>query len=212
MPKSTNPQYIDWTNSEARIVLMEDLVSGTLPLDHREVSPAEAFAYYKEQPAFKGLVCYEQFKSNLSRHRRDLLKNKSKSKEGELAIIHDRELYPSTTHNSNGDLNYKQSKTKELLRVDMAEQKHLSMTPKELKATRPEYDEFDLHKFTEKIGQEKRYQKYIYYLNDKREEKLQKAAAEKQAAVDNRDKIRAEKEIAVANAAASANGKRRRVH
>lgn len=172
MSRSENPEYIDWGNSEAKMILMADLHSGELELDWRKFSVKQAGEKYRFHPAFHDIVCYEQFKQNLSNHRRSVKKNLARINLEQEAFEHDRRLYPDTGHNHLGELKYQHSETQELLRDDVASGLHLLMTPSKLRSSRPEYKaEFGLEKFTQHINQEVRYQKYVYYLDQQRQEK-----------------------------------------
>lgn len=57
---------------------------------------------------------------------------------------------------------------KELLKKDIAEMK---MKPKQLRATRKEYEDFTLGVFRQHIYQQRRYNRFVNYLNDQREKK-----------------------------------------
>ena len=68
MPRRKDPELIDWLKSEARIVLLEDLGSGVLPLNEDELSTEDAWEVYKDHPAFVDLVVFKQFKKQLKAH------------------------------------------------------------------------------------------------------------------------------------------------
>ena len=157
------------------MVLMADLRSGELELDWRKFSVRKAWEKYRYHPAFHDIVCYEQFQSNLSPHRRSVKKSLERVNEEQAAFEHDRRLYSDTTHNQLGELKYHHSETQEFLRDDVQAGLHLDMVPSVLKSTRPEYKEYSLKKFTEHIYQEVRYQKYIYWLELERERKQREA-------------------------------------
>ena len=79
--------------------------------------------------------------------------------------------------NKRGELVFDLSEAKELLREDVANKIHERLTPLQLKNTRDEYAPFTLEVFKQRIYQEVRYQKYLFYLNQKRD----KAKAERDA-------------------------------
>ena len=89
--------------------------------------------------------------------------------EEEVFFIRDRELHPRSTRNNRGELVFDLSEAKELLREDVNNKLHEQMTPLQRKATRDHYKPFSNKVFKERIYQEVRYQKYLYYLNKKRE-------------------------------------------
>ena len=47
--------FIDWKNSEAKYVLLDDLERGILPLSAQEVSAEEAWVVYQDHPSFEGV-------------------------------------------------------------------------------------------------------------------------------------------------------------
>ena len=84
---------INWRTSEAKCILIEDLVSGALPLDAKDCSPKLAWEMYKDMPEFSD-VPYTQFRDRLNGHRVQVRKNMSRSKHEEQCLLHDRSLFP----------------------------------------------------------------------------------------------------------------------
>ena len=164
------PGYIDWANSEAKQIILEDLEEGWLPLDASEVPPRVAWdLVYSHLPAFifPSLVPYEQFVARLRDHRR-LIKKRKERASLELELLNrEREMYPRATHNNRGELVFDMLSAKKLLRKDVKDKKHEQMTPSELKKTRPEYKPFSAKKFKHRIYQEVRYQKMVNYMEEK---------------------------------------------
>jgi len=175
MPESTNPDWIDWRNSEARQIILEDLEEGILPLDANEVSAERAWDFYRHLPEFVGPgVVFSQFKERLKDHRKQVKRRQDQSRRESQALAHDRQLYPRQMHNHRGEPVFDLSNAKQLLHDDVKDKKHLSMTPSELQRTRREYMIFKPNKFKHRIYQEVRRQKFIFYLELKRAEKLWK--------------------------------------
>ena len=190
---------------------MEDLESGFLSLKESEVSVDDAWEYYSQLPAFENLVVFDQFKTQLTAHRAQLAKTKTKSQDQMKAMQHDRALHPRKTRNKRGELVFDLHPAKALLQADMKNKKHEGMTPSALQKTRPEYLEFSKEKFKERIYQEIRRQKYFYYLNHKREKKLESARKAKEQAAEERTNLVKQREEARAKesharAAAAAKG------
>ena len=208
MPK--DPTYIDWRRSEAKLVLLDDLQKNVLPLDESVVSAEQAWAVYSEHEAFKGLVEFKQFKIQLKAHRQQVMKKKPDLSLQLHALAHDRQLHPRASHNNRGEPVFDMSDAKALLRSDIEEDKHLGITPSQFRQTRVEYKQFPLKIFKERVYQEVRRRKFVYYMNWKRAKKVEKAKKARLKAKKNRDKLKKEKEEALAKAASKANGKRRR--
>lgn len=176
MPREAkNPLYIDWATSEAKIVLMKDLEEGTLTLDSKAIPPSVAWQMYKDHEAFVGLVCYEQFAVRLNDHRK-LFRNRRDCSQREMeAYLHDRQLYPRKPYNNKNEPVFAFSPAQPLLRKDIEAKLHVNKTPTQLWATRREYKKFSPDKFRERIYQEIRYQRFVMYLERKREKKAAEA-------------------------------------
>ncbi len=91
------------------------------------------------------------------------------------ALMHDRALYPRQTHNARGEAVFDMMEAKRLLREDVCNQRHTTMTPTEFQKTRQEYMAFKPTIFKCRIYQEVRYQKYLNYLEHKRSQKKQQS-------------------------------------
>jgi hypothetical protein len=174
MPQSKNPDWIDWRGSKAKQIILEDLEEGILSLDEHKVSTKDAWEVYRQLPEFVDVV-FSQFQVRVNDHRK-LVKKRSNQSETEMqALLHDRQLFPRQTHNHRGEPVFDFSVAKQLLREDVRDKKHTTMVPSELQRTRPEYMTFKPNKFKHRIYQEVRRQKFIFYLELKRDaEKLRR--------------------------------------
>jgi hypothetical protein len=158
-----------WLKSAARLRLLDDLEEGVLTLDAKKMPAKEAWdVCYKDEPEFK-LVEYEQFRDRLNDHRKQVRDKKKRSAVDEEAFQRDRTLHPRSNHNSRGEPVFDLSDAKELLRVDVREGKNDGITSGQFQASRPEYSIFHKTKFKEHIYQEIRRNKFIYFLEEKRE-------------------------------------------
>ena len=176
------------------MVLLEDLENGDLSLDAKEVSAKQAWERYSTHPAFKGIVCKEQFSKQVAAHR-DQVRKKLGPRSVELAALeHDRKLHPMVTTNNRGEPMFNRSPAKELLRRDVEEKKHVGLTPSEFQQTRTEYHPFDGKVFKHRIYQEVRRVKFLFWLNMKREAKMKEAQVQKEKAVLSREELRAKQE------------------
>lgn len=170
MPR--DPTYIDWRRSEARIVLLDDLQRNVLPLDENVMSAEEAWVVYSEHEAFKGLVEFRQFKVQLKAHRMQVGKKVPDLAVQLEALKHDRQLHPRASHNNRGEPIFDMSDAKELLQNDVKQKKHIGITPSQFRETRDEYKQFPSEIIKERIYQEIRRQKFIYYMSWKQAKKV----------------------------------------
>ena len=171
MPKSKNPDYIDWRNSQAKKVIIEDLEDGLLPADETTVSTEQAWDVYKNLPEFKD-VCFKQFKERLADHRQAFKKKVEASIREEDAYQHDCHLHPrNETHDRRGKPIFDRSPAKDLLRSDIKNGAYPLLSPMQLWNSRPEYKLFDLKIFRQRIYQEIRRNKFINWCEMKRQQK-----------------------------------------
>lgn len=172
MPKSSRREgLIDWKKSEAKAVLVKDLMDEVLPLEENEVSAKEAWtSCYINLREFAN-VEFEQFKRQLAAHRKQIKAKKQAANTQESAFQHDRQLYPERHAYSNGRRIFRMSPAQSLLEDDIKNKRHRGMKPSAFRATRPEFTEWELDIFRQRIYQEERRQKFINYLNWKRQEK-----------------------------------------
>jgi hypothetical protein len=140
--------------------LLEDLISGAIPLDKDAMKPNEA---YKLRPIFSEYGGYKNFPSRLRSARNQVNQKKSRNAFDEEACIHDRKLYPVVTHTCNlqGLLRWGGSRADKLLRQDITDGRHHNMAPKDLYNLREEYQKFTLDRFREHIHQEVRRRKFL---------------------------------------------------
>jgi hypothetical protein len=140
--------------------LVEDLLSGAIPLDHNAMKPSEA---YKVRPIFSDYGGYKNFPSRLRSARNQVSKKKDTNAFDEEACIHDRKLYPvvTSTCNSQGLLRWGGSRAEKLLKKDITDGRHHDMAPRDLYSLREEYQKFPLDRFREHIHQEVRRRKFL---------------------------------------------------
>jgi len=164
-----NEDWIKWRNSLQRDIIIEDLLCGILPLEASELSAEQAWDIGYSQMIEFLPVPFPQFKARLKDHRKQVKERLTQSRAEARALEHDRAIFPRKDRNSRGELVFDLHPAKLLLRQDVQANKHKVMKPKELQRTRAEYLEFDGRKFKERIYQEVRRNKFIHYLNLKRE-------------------------------------------
>jgi len=164
------PGWIDWKKSVCKRIVLDDLISGVLPLEQSEMTAEEAWEVcYKHLAEFvSDQVEFSQFKVRLEDHRKQVGGDLLRAQQDAAAVQHDRALFPRQERNARGELVFDMHPAKALLRADVQAGRHLTMKPEDLQATREEYMEFDKVKFRHRIYQEIRYQKFVNYLEIKR--------------------------------------------
>jgi len=116
-------------------------------------------------------VSFEQFRTNLNSHRKQVEKRLKQSVEEEIALSRDRTLHPRKLRNARGELVFDLHPAKMILREVVANEGHLQMKPNALRETNAQFKDFTSVKFKERIYQEVKRKKFVNYLNKKREEK-----------------------------------------
>ena len=162
---------IDWANSAAKQVLIDDLDSEVLPVDKEQLSAKEAWdQVYQHMVEFHG-VPYKQFRDRLNALRKAHKKKKSYADWDAQAVAHDRMLHPRKAHNHLGQPVFSTTTALKSLADDVKAGKHKRMKPRELRETCPEYKIFSLSVFRQRIYQQRRRVKFEFYLEEKRLEK-----------------------------------------
>jgi hypothetical protein len=167
MPRSKKEGWISWRGSEARNVLMMNLIDGILPVEAKRVPAEEAWEIYKTMDEFANVV-FDQFNERLKDHRKQVGENKIRAAKELDALAHDRCLFPRQPVNHRGELVFDLHPAKLLLRADVKAGKHLTMTPRELQLTNVSYKMFEPNIFRQRIYQEVRRSKFVNYLNERR--------------------------------------------
>ena len=173
-----NLDWIDWKSSEAKDVIMFDLIENILPLEEEEMSAEDAWELiHSHLPEFVGPgVVFSQFKERLADHRKQVTKARRQSHIECEAFLHDTDLCPLPTHHL-GRRNqpiFDRHPAKRLPRQDIENNEHVGMFPSAFQLTRREHGECDAMTFKRHIHQEIRRVKCIFCLNTKREAKLKK--------------------------------------
>jgi len=140
-----------WLHSEGRKLLFEDLRTGKIPLDYRQMSAAVAFQLHPEFAEHDGA---NKFAGRLSRARTNV-KKKRETGAAEMALLAaDRLVCPKPTHNHRGEPRWEGSAAEAFLKQDVANNKHELMTPKELFDSRPEYKDWSRKVIRKHVEQE----------------------------------------------------------
>ncbi len=118
MPRSKKEGWISWRGSEARNVLMMNLIDGILPVEAKRVPAEEAWEIYKTMDEFANVV-FDQFNERLTDHRKQVGENKIRAAKELDALAHDRCLFPRQPVNHRGELVFDLHPAKLLLRADV---------------------------------------------------------------------------------------------
>ena len=156
--------------------MLADLEHGGWLYDVQE-DAAVVYAIYKHRdPCFRD-VPFDQFSVRYSEATKAAAKRRERSAQEAAWLEHDRRLHPRQTHNGRGEPVFDMDEAKTYLRADIKAKLHKQMTPEELWESRPEvYKKFKLDIFRQRIYQEIRRNKYLNYLEKKRNAKRIKFA------------------------------------
>jgi len=172
---------LKWTELHpARKLLFDELTSGVIPLDAEQMSAAEVWCRCSAQSQFKmrGMKHNETFKRRLAALRKLIKKDKNRATEDKIEVARAIRNHMPPALNHRGEPQWNGSKAQELLKEDIANNKHLvpNFKPSELRmqADRPEHRECSMETFRWKIQQEVRTNKHLHTLKHDAEQKLRK--------------------------------------
>jgi hypothetical protein len=171
---TTMANNTQWADSEARELLEKDLKSGRIPLEKSKAWPLLRVYNLPERPQFR-LFEHKQFIANLRCLRNHIKVKRQAGAVDALALAHDRSIHggiyraAATNYQQGGAPRWDGSLAQQSLNQDMDEGKHMTMKPKELRATRDEYLVFDKGVFAKHILQEVTTRKFLVYMKAKAE-------------------------------------------
>jgi hypothetical protein len=171
MPKSKTPGFINWRSSKPRAIILQDLEPGGVLVDMDHLKAELVWEYYKNLPDFHKVV-FKQFKDRLAGHRKQASRDRIMARRDDEAVARDRKLIPREPHNERGELVFDMHPAKQLLRMDVSNGKHKILGPHEFRQSRPAYQLFKYKIFKCRIYQEVRRQKFLHWLELKRQKKL----------------------------------------
>ena len=171
MPRSKREGWINSISSIPKTILLEDLISGVLPLDETELSAEEAWELCYQHMAEFVPVVFSQFEARLKDHRRQVKKDMGRSMKEQALMERDRLLFPRKHVNERGEIVFDMHPAKELLRDDVKNKRYANMSIKAFRLTRDEYKVFTIEVFRRRFYQAIRYQKFVNYLEDQRKRK-----------------------------------------
>ncbi len=167
--RSKKKGWIEWLGSRARAILIEDLEPGGILFGQDHLSADDLFTFYSELDEFK-MVVFPQFKERLNDHRKQGTGMKQMAQRDKKAMDQDmKSVGGRKLKNHRNEPVFDLMPAKELLRKDVQDKKHTKMTLKMLWLSNKEYQEIkSLKKFKERVYQEIRRAKWMYYLATKR--------------------------------------------
>ena len=192
----------DWRTSDAKQLIVQDMLDGLVPYKEPIKDTNKLFhVMHAGRPEFKDFPCDEErHKTRFSRLQEVVRRLRWAALYDEVCLEEARELYPVPTHGPTGVPLWEGSAADSRLEEDMAEGLHLQMKPKKLFATRPEYKEFGLKRFTKRIDQKREAAKPCgenpMQTAAKREQKEKKKEKKEKARVKDRQEMSRRGEIA----------------
>lgn len=179
--KEKTKGWIDWRNHAAREILIEDLEQGGWLHAEDDVDARDVFEVYQSwhEEIFQE-VPFSQFEVRYNEAIKKAEKRRARSAQELEWLKRDRLLHPRQTHNHRGEPVFDMDeKAKKQLRKDVKNKLNEVMSPSELWEMRKLYGKYKLRIFRQRIYQEVRRQKYVNYLNKKRNEKRRQFEAER---------------------------------
>lgn len=174
--KNTKEKAIPWNDDHpARKLLHDEFKAGRIPLDHKEMGPAEIYYVYGDSLEFqiKGMEHGDLFRSRLLGLREQISRDKTRAVADKISLKKAIRKHPVPPLNQRGQPQWNGSVAQALPQCDMHLGRHLEMDPSELRMKRFEYQAAtSVDQFRWKVQQETRTKKYLCTLKHNAEEKL----------------------------------------
>ena len=146
-----------WITSATRTLMEQDIKNGTIPMTTDEMSDQEV---YNLRPEYL-LLPFNSFPRRLNALRDLYQKQLNRGMSDAAAFENDRRFSQRPTFAALGLPRWEGSNAERYLKIDIAAELHLQMTPQALRATRNEYMSFGKTVFREHIHQEVKRRKFI---------------------------------------------------
>lgn len=142
------PDPPPWKASQAKSLLRGDILSGVV------LSDMAAKDVFNSRPEYQAYA-YRNFATNLKNLRGAIASDHARMVEDAACYEHDLAIVHNQGFRSEPDyLPWHRSPAATLLAHDVAEGKNKTMPPRDLRATRPEYEPFPLKQFRQFVQQE----------------------------------------------------------
>jgi hypothetical protein len=156
----------DWSSSEAKKLLEDDLLAGKIPLDNSKMPTRVVYGLHPQFLEFP----FNNFSQNLRNLRERIKGEKGRAEFDSAALACDLEHHRKPVV-AMGPPSWHKSHAQQLLRQDMDNKLHTANKPEQFYATRPEYGVFSLEVFRKHIDQEVRRRKFLKTMKAKNAKK-----------------------------------------
>jgi len=149
-----------WLTSDAKKVMAQCFIDGILPLDSELDSKDIYDSLFSNHASFADFPYdKELYDGRLTRLRDGVKARQDWAAYDAAALMKDRKKHPERMFNSKGEPNWRGSEADTWLKIDMQAEKHLTMKPGKLWASRPCYKVFTKERFSKRIDQMKQREK-----------------------------------------------------
>lgn len=164
-------KIIEWGKSAAKQFLKLSFRNKTIPTDYDDDEQVWN-DYCKDNKAFERMLYDAAFKRRLSSVRDDYMLKAERCRKDQEAFDIAKKNHPTPELNSRGEPQWNGSRAQALLKQDIEEGNHVGKTPRDLQASRPEYNIYDKQAFRDHIYQEQRLVKFQNYVEGLRQKKI----------------------------------------
>lgn len=147
MPPKRKKKKDNWANSKAKSILRQGILDGTIKLDVDELALYESNDEHKKWK-------FENWQSNLRNLRNAIARDRGRMARDARDFGHDKGQVRHLRQNDSTPVPWHKTACPKLLKKDIDEGQHLTMAPRELYITKPEYQQFPLSVFRKHIYQE----------------------------------------------------------
>jgi hypothetical protein len=133
--RSRRPGWIEWCSSTARAILLSDLEPGDILHRQDRILEAEVWEFYKTLPQFNNVVD-SQFVVRLKDHRTKASEYLHQALQEDQYFARDRLSYERQSHNERGEPVFDLSPARALLREDVSNGVHTTMSVARLQNSR----------------------------------------------------------------------------
>lgn len=165
---------IEWAKSAAKQVLRKCFRDGTIPTSFKEKEEIEQIwkVHCNGHEAFKRMKFDEAFVRRIKSVRDDHLKKVNRCEEDLEAYTVAKQNHPTPEFNARGEPQWNGSEAQRQLKAMVANGEHVGEQPKALWAANDEFRKYSLKSFRDHIYQEQRLQKFNYYVQMLKQEKV----------------------------------------
>ena len=164
-------KVILWAKSAAKQFLKKCFRDKVISPDYKSAKLVWD-GHCKNQRAFARMNCDDAFARRLGTVRDDYLKKLSRMRADLKAFVKAKKNHPTPEFNSRGEPQWHGSRAQQLLKVMVAEGKHVGKEPKILYSKTEEFRVYSLQTFRDHIYQEERLLKFNRYVESLKQEKI----------------------------------------